>query len=157
MNLWSSSGNYQQCSLSWWTCAIVHLLGWSCWASHFLLIIYLPVLFLFFISGYVVFRGRQPGVYSSASLRSMVSPTTATEGTRLERRQRRSSTYLWLMRLWLSKLWLFKHSLLKVWLFKLCLFKVYVCKPWIFKLWMLSNASSSYSYWSNASTWRAQV
>jgi hypothetical protein len=50
----------------------------------------------------------------------MVSPKTAIEDSRLERRQRRISTYSWLMRLWLIKVWLFKHSLLKIWLFKLC-------------------------------------
>jgi hypothetical protein len=63
--------------------------------------------------------------------------TIATEGTRLWRRQRRSSTNSWLMRLWLSKVWWFKHSLLKEWLFKACLFKVWLFKPFLFKVCLL--------------------
>jgi hypothetical protein len=75
--------------LSWWTCAIFHLLGWSCWASHLPLIIYLPLLFLFFVSGTSCSVGGSQEctvLGGSARLRSMVSPTTAIEGTRLERR-----------------------------------------------------------------------
>jgi hypothetical protein len=38
----------------------------------------------------------------------MVSPTKVIEGTRIERRKRRSSTYSWLLRQWFFKVWLFQ-------------------------------------------------
>jgi hypothetical protein len=88
----------------------------------------------------VVFRGRQPGVYSSLRIyEAQVNGFSHNNYIGYETREEEDEEFNQFLvnEERLFKVWLLKYSLLlKVWLFKLCMFKLCMCKLCLFKLWM---------------------